>query len=128
MENTMESEYASLDVTDMIPAQKEEGEPGTDAPTMLGIVFTAGFVKTGRGHVDWFIPDGRIRKGSVVLASATEMDSTFSSPLFGGAHVTVQQITPADGSVRVRTWVDNVPVNINLRLQIAVLGTVTVPV
>ncbi|WP_435260452.1 hypothetical protein, partial [Streptomyces sp. 1222.5] len=24
MENTMESEYASLDVTDMIPAQKEE--------------------------------------------------------------------------------------------------------
>ncbi|MFF8867525.1 hypothetical protein ACF08B_36380 [Streptomyces sp. NPDC015139] len=75
-----------------------------------------------------FIPDGRIRKGSLVLASATEMDSTFSSPLFEDAHVTVQQITPADGSVRVRTWVDSVPVNINLRLQIAVLGTVTVPV
>lgn len=127
MENITETEYAELEVVEMVPAQREDGEPGTDAPTMLGVVFTAAFIKNGRGRLDWFIPDSRIKKNSAVLASVTEMDGTFSNPLFGGAHVTVQQVTPADGSVRVRTWVDNVAVNINLRLQIAVLGTVTVP-
>jgi hypothetical protein len=79
---------------------------------------------TARGHFDVsfsgtdFNPHQSLNENSQVWATAAEVDPT-GDPISGGAHVTVQQVVPAnDSSVKVRVWVDNVPVNISVRVTL----------
>ena len=65
-----------------------------------------------------FNPAVTITPTSGVWATVTEMDATGDSTLYGDAFVTVQQVVPGNGQVTVEVWVDNVPVNINVRVTL----------
>jgi hypothetical protein len=83
-----------------------------------------------RGHFDFLfkndeffnspgLQNPHITPSDFIVASATELDST-STPISGGAHVTVQQVVPGNDQVIVRVWVDNVPVGINVRCNVII--------
>lgn len=62
-----------------------------------------------------------INQNTFVWASVTEVD-TQGDPISGGAHVTVQQVTPANnGILYVRVWVDNVPNPIKFEISVFAL-------
>lgn len=69
---------------------------------------------TGRGHFDVTFNDNRLVQDGAMWAAASEWDGTFSRPIDGGAHVTIQQVVALSRQAIVRVWVDNVPVNINI--------------
>lgn len=92
----------------------------------MGIA-TASKTATNRGHFDTafagteFAPHITINQNTFVWASVTEVDPQ-GDPISGGAHVTVQQVVPANnGEVIVRLWVDNVPNNIRAEISLFAL-------
>jgi hypothetical protein len=94
----------------------------------MGIA-TASKNNSGKGgqHIDTqfqgsdFNPHVTVNQNTFVWASVTEIDPQ-GDPISGGAHVTVQQVTPANnGIVFVRTWVDNVPNPIRFELSVFAL-------
>ena len=80
----------------------------------------------GRGHFPVvfrngdFNPPVSITPTSGVWATVTEMDATFGNPIYGDAFLTVQQVVLGNGEATVEIWVDNVPVNINVRVTLFV--------
>lgn len=78
----------------------------------------------GRGHFD--VPLEGIHgctDRSAVMVSVTELD-TSGHPKTSGAHIFVGQVTPQSGRVVAHLWVDNVPVQVDLRVSFIVRNDV----
>ena len=95
---------------------------GENTPTFSVL----GPIKTGRGgdYLNVELVGQPFADTDLLWASVCEYDPTGQNPLFGDAFLTVQQIVPepANGTVQVGVWIDNVPTDITFRVTVFGIG------
>ncbi|OBA75037.1 hypothetical protein A5641_26145 [Mycobacterium sp. 1554424.7] len=77
------------------------------------------FLGTGRGKLVEQLSIPGANSQSFMWATICEMDRLGQHPIYGGAFLTIQQIVPRDDeAVNVDFWIDNVPDDINYRIEV----------